>query len=332
MTNPVLYEDITSLADEPLWGALKGASLLITGATGMLGAYMALAADIANKKYGYEIRLLLMGRDRKKLEPLYQDAHAEFFFQDIREPILYKNPFDYIIHLAGPVGPIVFQDSPGEVLAVNVEGSLNLLRHITRFGCASIVLASTHEVYGGTQNERMEDDLLLLPDSMNPRACYVLGKLAAENAITGYKAPGKSARLSRLFGPLMNRNSGLFICDFINQIEKEKTICIHGDASQLRPLCYISDAASALLYILVRGENQSAYNVQGKELTTMYDVAKIIAERYSAKIILGKPETASWQPSGYWLNTRKLERLGWKPMINLCNGVDKFYRFEQNKR
>lgn len=317
---------IKELAQSPLWRKLEHKSLLITGATGMLGAYTALAAAQANKEYNLGIRLFLLGRNEKKAREIFKGIEASFLFQDLRETIKHDGKFDYIIHSAGPVGPTVFRKNPLDVLSANTEGTMSLIRHIKKYGCEGVVLASTHEVYGKFSGEKTEKSPISMPDIMDPRTCYVIAKQASENALAcaafQYGTRVMPARLSRLYGPFMNMDSGLFICDFLQQAMADRKIHVRGCANLLRPLCHVHDAASALLYLLIKGESMNVYNVQGGEMPTISEIAELIARRLDAVVILDMPETASSAPEGHWLNTDKLKALGWRQQIPLKKGIE----------
>lgn len=320
------FSRIKELAKLPLWQELKNKSLLITGATGMLGAYTALAAAQANKEFDLGIRLFLLGRNKEKTRELFRGIEASFLFQDVREPVRHDDKFDYIIHAAGPVGPAVFRDNPLDVLSANTEGTMSLIRHVQKYGCEGFVLASTHEVYGKSPGEKNEGSPISMPDIMDPRTCYIIAKQAAENALAcaafQYGTRVMPARLSRLYGPFMNMDSGLFICDFLKQAMTGRKIHVRGGANLLRPLCHVHDAAAALLYILIKGESMNVYNVQGDELPTISEVAECIARSFDAAVILDMPETASDKPEGHWLNTDKLKALGWRQRIPLGKGIE----------
>jgi nucleoside-diphosphate-sugar epimerase len=229
------------------------------------------------------------------------------------------------LHTAGPVGPTVFENNPAEVISVNVEGTLSLLRYAIQHDCQSFVFASTHEVYGQAEGKQIESSPAGVIDPMNPRSCYVLAKQTAENCLTCYsKQYGlhyATARFSRLYGPLMNLDSGLFLCDFINDALVNCPVRVRGGQSLLRPLCYIADAAEAMLRMLVNDSAAGAYNVQGDELPTLGEIAHIVSSFSGSDTEFVHAETESCTRNGHWLDTDKLKSLGWQQNVTLHDGL-----------
>jgi len=327
----ILNEDIELLARLSLWEKLSGKTLLITGATGMLGAYLALAANEANRIGGYGIKLLLSGRNEVKVKSLFGGVECQFLLQDIREPLTIDEPIHYFLHTAGPVGPTVFENNPAEVISVNVEGTLSILRYAIQHDCQSFVFASTHEVYGQVEGEQTESSPCRVIELTNPRACYVLAKQTAENTVAcfakQYGLRSASARFSRLYGPLMNLRSGLFVSDFFCDVLENRSVRVLGGLNLLRPLCYIMDAAEAMLHTLVAANAGEAYNVQGDELPTIGEIAGIVSSFGDCGTEFCHPETEDYAKTGHWLNTDKIKSLGWQPRVTLSDGLRRTFSY-----
>lgn len=328
LMNSIIYEDVVRIAQMQDWCALNGKRILITGATGMLGAYLAYTIDAIRELQGYDIALYLICRNRRKAEMLFSGIACNLIIQDIRNDIELDDGIDYILHTAGPVGPTLFKTDPLSIISTHVEGTLSIIKFANRCGSRGLAFASTHEVYGATQGEKTEKDVAEAVAISEPRSCYILGKQAAENALACASIQSglstMSVRLSRLYGPLMNLQSGLFVCDFINDTLHKIPIRVLGGLHLIRPLCYVSDAAGAMLKVLICGSTGEAYNVQGDELPTIGDIAGICA-------IYGidptYPETGKLPPSGHWLNTDKLKSLGWRQTVPLEYGLKRTINF-----
>ena len=66
--NKVLKEDLEAIIGENIpWEKLKGRTVLITGASGMIGIYMLQVLTLLNERYDYNIRVIAMLRNAKKL-------------------------------------------------------------------------------------------------------------------------------------------------------------------------------------------------------------------------------------------------------------------------
>lgn len=327
----ILNEDIELLARLDLWEKLSGKTLLITGATGMLGSYLALAANEANRIRGYGIKLLLSGRNKIKANSLLNGVDCQFLFHDVREPLKIEEPIHYFLHTAGPVGPKVFESSPVEVISANVEGTLSLLRYAIQHNCQSFVFASTHEVYGQVEGEQTESSPCREIDLTNPRSCYVLAKQMVENTLVcftkQYGLRSVSVRFSRLYGPLMNLHSGLFVCDFLSDVLQNRPVQVRGGLNLLRPLCYITDAAEAMLRTLATESDAEVYNVQGNELPTIGEIAGIVSSFGGRGTKFSHPETEDCTKSGHWLNTDKLKNIGWRQKVMLPDGLRRTFDY-----
>lgn len=318
--NKILKQDIHEIASLDLWNEFRNSTILITGATGMVGAYLALSIYEANKVGNYNIRPVLLGRNSEKAAELFGSTE-DFYSQDIRSPLTIDEPVDFIIHTASPVGPNMFENHPIDVISVNVESTLSLLDYAVKHNCKGFLLASTHEVYGNVEGVKFENSALSIADSMKHRSCYILGKQTAENIMASYSKQhginAMSARLSRLYGPLMNLESGMFICDFVKNVINNDPVSISGTPTLIRPLTYIKDSTIAMLTILAYGESSQAYNVQSEEVSTIYDVATSL----SNDVQVMNPETLKFEKSGHWLNSDKLKSLGWNQTVSLEDGL-----------
>lgn len=310
-----------ALMDNPLILEAAGAAVLVTGAGGMVGAAVANAFLAAERKYGLGMRLYGMGRNAATLEKRFAGTALVPLASDVASPFPPASPrFDYIFHAASPAGPSLFARHPAEVVRANLAGTVNLLEKARLDRCRRFLFVSTHEVYGTGKDVWREEDAGVL-DFLDPRACYPESKWAGENACVSY---GKEygihtgiARLSRLYGPSMNLESGLFVCDFVKDVLAGRPVTVKHGPGLLRPLCHIDDAADALVRILFRGTAGAAYNVAPDEAWTIGEIAVELGRLGGTGHVLpeGGPTGGARQ------DTTHLKGLGWLPRVGLAEGL-----------
>ena len=160
------------------------------------------------------------------------------------------------------------------------------------------------------------------------RSNYPLGKRMCENMCIAYseqyRVPVRIARLSQTFGAGILPGENRVFAQFARSVIYNKDIVLHTKGLSEGNYCYTRDTITAILTIMLNGENQNAYNVSNEEChTTIADMAKMVASKLASgqiNVIFDIPETNSY---GYAcdtkmkLNTDKLRKLGWKPSVNL---------------
>jgi dTDP-glucose 4,6-dehydratase len=139
---------------------------------------------------------------------------------------------------------------------------------------------STSEVFG-THAYKVEETHLTSQGSVGEaRWTYAISKLAGEYLSHSYyhefDVPAVTIRPFNIYGP--NQVGVGAIHHFIRRALANQDVEIHGDGSQIRAWCYISDIIDALLLIL---ENPAAvgqvFNIGNPRSTvTIFDLAKSI--------------------------------------------------------
>ena len=162
---------------------------------------------------------------------------------------------------------------------------------------------------------------------------YPEGKRLAENLCCAYAkeygVPVTIARLAQTFGPGVDRNDGRVFAYMARCALEGQNIRLNTDGSKENMYLYTMDAVSAILLLLVKGENGEAYNVANE---TSYCSIKRMAELVAG--IFGKGSvdveinvgqvSREYPPVGYLnLDTTKLNTLGWSPRVGLLNMYDR---------
>jgi nucleoside-diphosphate-sugar epimerase len=318
--NDVIYQEWPNEKDVAV---AAGASVLVTGVTGLVGGGLARALLEIDDRFNLGMTVYGLARGGEKIRRMFGRTALRPLIADVAAPFPPDWPrFDIVIHAASPVGPAMFAADPAGVVRANLIGTLNLLDKAARDKARRFLFASTYEVYGQGKEVWKEEDSGTL-DFLDPRACYPEAKRAGENACVCY---GKQyglhtgiARLSRLYGPGMNLNSGLFVGDFIKDVLAKRQVVIAGDGGLARPLLHSDDAVAGILRILFLGQADTAYNVSPDETWTLGEIAAELG-RLGGCGHCGNEGTA--MAKGPRQDNARLKELGWRQKISLKDGME----------
>ena len=335
MMSKYLKEDLRSLAEYLHEQNFGKTSIMVTGATGLVGSLIIKAIIEHNRIYDDNIRAIALARSSSKVKDVFSDNlsnlnHVEFIYQDITEPISVNCYCDYIIHTATPTVSKYFITNPVEVIDVVYTGSKRVLEFGLQQKVKGIVYLSSMEVFGTVnKSEKLvsEEDLGYL-DLQNIRCCYSEGKrlveLLCKSYAVEYNLPVSIARLSQTFGAGIHKSENRVFAQFARSAIEQKDIVLHTNGLSYGNYCYTADTIRAIFVLLQNGVNGEVYNVVNEETTrTIKQMAQMVAEKFSdgkSKVII---DTANTESFGYApktvmrLSSRKLQSLGWKPTIDL---------------
>lgn len=329
----VEQRDIDIILNNPIdWEKFRNKTVLITGATGRLGMYIAEAISTANINWNLNTEIVLLARNKSKLKNVFGISlklpfmHA--LIQDITEPIEWDGNIDYIFHTAGLASPLDFTMNPVGTLWGHVDGTHNVLELAREKHTQKVFYVSTVEIYGEWKSEQgiKESDMGAMHCD-NARACYPEAKRLCEAMLAAYEAQyGISyviIRLCHTFGPGISLNDGRAFSEFLNDAINSKDIILQSDGSAMRTYTYVADAVGAMLLILTKG-NEKEYNVANIDnLISIRDLAQLIAKlapngktrvRYSSQ----NNKNLKYLPFKLGImNVEKVSQLGWVPQVGL---------------
>lgn len=320
-------DDILTVANLELpWEKLSNSNILITGATGLIGSCL---VEVLMSRPNKDYHVYASGRNEERAKARFaefaEDPAFHFFKYDVMKPLEGDIRFDYIIHAASNASPNFFATKPVEIIKSNIDGVSNLMDYGMEHGLKRLLFVSSGEVYGEGDGCVFTEDYSGYVNPTSPRSCYPSSKRAAETLCVSYGAEYEVetviARPSHTYGPNFTESDNRVYAQFIRNVLKDEDIVMKSTGAQFRSWCYVVDCASALLYILLKGENGQAYNIaDASSNISIKELAEMIASIGGKKVVIDQPSNA--EKAGYNLvtksvfTTEKLEGLGWN--INGC--------------
>lgn len=326
------------VADEALAGVdvgfLHGATILVTGATGLVGGAFCRALLRADASRGLGLTLLLPSRAPARTAAAFPEARVEALsWKDLRAPLCAPKA-DFAIHAAAPTASLDMALRPEDTLLAVFEGTRNFLDWARGAGVKKAVFLSSLEVYGRPPVGRpdVSEGDGGGPDPARPRSSYAEGKRAAETLCTACAVqdgmPVCTARLAQTFGSGAAWDDRRLFGDFARNAVLGRGIILHTTGRTARNYCHLSDAVSALFVLLHVGVPGEAYNVARED---SFVTVRALAERFLARAGGGERVTfdgAGESAHGYApemqirLLTAKLEALGWRARFDLDRMLD----------
>lgn len=320
MTDTIFNEDIKNITDNFEMSVFDGKTILVTGATGLLGK-LCVKSLLSS---GYNTQVIALVRDKSKAESIFcETKRLTYLVQDINQKIQTDRRVDYIIHTASTTSSKDFVEKPVETIYTAFNGTRNVLEFAKNKKITGMVYLSSLEVYGVPLQEDIKEEDYGFIDILNPRSSYSESKKMAENLCISYGSeygvPVKIARLSQTFGAGVSKYDNRVFAQFAKAVINGENIVLHTKGETKRNYCYTTDAIRGIFTILTKGDKNNAYNVANKNTyISIADMAKSL-ENETTKVVFEIDDlNRGYNPTvQICLNTKKLEALGWRAMVDL---------------
>ena len=334
----ILQEDLDIIADSELpFEKMKNTSVLITGATGLIGVSLIRTLLCINRKRNAQIKILAFVRNKDKAQRIYdhllQRENFELVNGDVTNKLDIQQKVDYIFHCASVTTSQTMINKPVETLMTAILGTHNVLELAVEKKVKAFVYVSSMEMYGSFAgikrlgNVVTEDDLGYI-DPLEVRSNYPESKRLCENMCIAYASeydvPVKIARLAQTFGAGILPGENRVFAQFARSVMKGEDIVLHTWGKSEGNYCYIRDAVKGLFVILLMGREREAYNVTNPDThMTIAEMAEMVCERLANGKIKTVYDVSQNNMFGYAANVKlklsseKLQKLGWKPEVGL---------------
>ncbi|MDO5443016.1 MAG: NAD-dependent epimerase/dehydratase family protein [Bacteroidia bacterium] len=333
-SHPLYQEDLRYIASVIGTDSLKGKSVLITGATGLIGTQMIDALMSIG-----DIKVIATGRSREKaalrLGEYFSNPSFTFLEQDVNKPFDPALAPDYILPLASNTHPLAYSKYPVETIMTNIDGARNAFE-LARFCGSSVLYPSSVEIYGNAYGEDVfTEDYSGRLNLSNSRSCYTESKRVCEAMCQSYASEKgmkvKIVRLSRVFGPTMLESDTKASSQFIQKAVRGEDIVLKSNGEQYFSYTYSADAVAAMLYVMLHGENAGIYNISNEACNVrLKDFAGTCAAVCGKKVVFDLPSETEMKgfsiaTKAILSNTRLLE-LGFAPVYGIEDAIDRTVR------
>ena len=339
--HPLYREDIEKAASLSLpWEKLQDKSILISGASGLVGSCMIDVIMERNETKGMNCTVYALGRNEAKARARFgyclDSSLFRFIAADINKPLIRDDigKVDYVLHLASNTHPVAYATDPIGTVTTNIIGTYNMLDFAVDHQAVRVAFASSNEIYGENRGdvEKFDEDYCGYINSNTMRAGYPESKRCGEALCQAYIRQKDLdvviPRLTRSYGPTMLMSDTKAISQFIRKGIAGEDIVLKSEGTQFYSYTYVIDAVTGLLTVLLCGECGEAYNISDDASDIMLkDLAAIIAETAGKKVVFELPDAV--EAAGFSkatkarLDSRKINKLGWKAAYDIKTGLER---------
>ena len=284
----------------------------------------------------------IIGRTHAELDLTNQAQVASFFRQE--------NP-DQVYLAAAKVGGIHANNTyPAEFIYDNLMVQNNVIHQAFVSGVKKLLFLGSSCIYPKLAAQPMGEDALLTGKLEPTNEPYAIAKIAGIKICESYnrqygKSHGvdyRSVMPTNLYGPGDNyhpENSHV-IPALIRRFHEAKLagapeVMIWGTGTPRREFLFVDDMAKACVFVMelakdqydqVTTSMQSHLNVGFGSDVTIYELAHAVAKAtgYGGKIQFD-PSKPNGSPRK-WMRSERLNQLGWRPSVNLEDGLRLAYR------
>lgn len=309
---------------------LRNASILVTGATGLIGSCAVDVLAVASNEFGANIKIYALGRDKNKIGKRF-GKNVMPIVQDIVDPLDKEMEYDYIIHGASNADPKSYAKQPVETILTNVIGNKNILDYCRTHLKTRMILTSSFEVYGEIKGQDVySENMSGIIDQTMLRNGYPESKRCCEllvrSYVDEYGINAVIARLPSVYGPTMLNSDSKAHAQFIGNALNGESIVLKTKGEQKRTYCYVIDVVSALFKILCAGQNGEIYNISNENsVASIAEVAKTCAEMAGTEVVFDLSDAVEAkgfsQQKNCILDNKKLRNLGWSGKYSLRDGL-----------
>src|SRR3954447_5953680 len=316
---------------------------LITGGAGFIGSH--LADELVGRGHSVHILDDLSTGSMDNIRHLKGRDDFAYTIDSCASPRVVAelvDDADVVYHLAAAVGVELIVESPVRTIETNVHCTEVVLAQAAKKR-KPVYIASTSEVFGKSSDVPFteEGDLLLGPTTKG-RWSYACSKAIDEFLALAYwkerKLPTVVGRHFNTVGPRQTGRYGMVVPNFVRQALAGTPITVHGDGTQRRCFCHVSDAVRAMVDLMLAGEQAygEVFNIGSTEEITILELAERVRKKCGSQSeIVTVPYDEAYEQGFEDMYRRlpdisKIGRvLGWAPTTTLDEVLTDVISYQQ---
>lgn len=336
--NQIIQQDLFNIISTSHNSFFTDKTILVTGASGLLGTYLASYFNYLNSNNICNVNLLLSSRSGHfEIEGLERNSLV-IAGNLTHEETLNQIPMcDIIIHAAGYGQPDKFLEDYQNSMKLNSTVTLELTKKLKRNG--TMLFISSSEVYSGLGNPPFKEFQIGTTNTIHHRSSYIEGKRFGEAVMANESERNPagryhSARLALAYGPGVRKNDERVINTFVRDAISKGIIKLKDSGSAWRTYCYVTDAVDMCLAILTSG-TEKIYNIGGCSRVQIIDLANEIARQTESKVQVPNYESGQFKkgaPEEVWLDLSLINQIRTQNrFVNLRDGVSNLIAWSHNQ-
>jgi len=260
-------------------------------------------------------------------------SHWDLTVQNRVEQFFRINQPEYVFLAAAKVGGIgANSESPAHFIYDNLMIQTNIIDCAYRYGAKKLIFLGSSCIYPKFANQPIKEEELMTGALEPSNDAYATAKIAGIKMCQAYRQQygfnAISVMPTNLYGPNDNydlEKSHVLPAMIRKFHEAEDKVTLWGDGSARREFLHVDDLAEALYLLLNQYNEASPINVGTGEDVTIKELAETVGSVVGNKEIEWDTSKPNGTPRKV-LDVSKIKSMGWKPTINLRDGIESTYQ------